>query len=82
LSQAVSEPTRKVLPSIHKHLLFVNREGLMWDMIVAGCLGQSDHEMAEFKMFSLMIKKNSRFVNLDFRRATFKPFRELFSRVP
>ena len=50
--------------------------------MVGGCLGHSDHEMVEFKIFSVMRKKDSRVATLDFRRANFTLFRELLSRVP
>jgi len=46
-SQVLSEPTRK---GALLDLLYSNREGLMGDAIVGGCLGHSDHEMVEFKI--------------------------------
>ena len=49
--------------------------------MVGGCLGHSDHEMVEFKIFCVIIIKDSRVATLDFRRANFKLFRQLFSRV-
>ncbi|KAK4827172.1 hypothetical protein QYF61_015134 [Mycteria americana] len=79
LSQVLSEPTRK---DALLDLLFVNREGLVGDVMVGGCLGHSDYEMVEFKIFSVMRKKDSRVATLDFRRGNLKLFRELFSRVP
>lgn len=54
LSQVVSEPTRK---GALLDLLFVNREELMEDVMARGCLGHSDCEMLEFKIFSVMRKK-------------------------
>jgi len=53
LSQVPSEPTRRdaLLD------LFVNREGLMGDVMVGGCLGHSDHEILAFKIFGVMRKK-------------------------
>jgi len=51
------------------------------DVIVGGCLCHSDHEMVEFKIFSVMRKKDSRAASLDFRSANFKLFRELLSKV-
>ena len=78
LSQVLSEPTRK---GALLDLLFVNREGLMGDVMVGGCLGHSDHERIESKIFGVMRKKVSRVATLDFRRANFKLFRELVSRV-
>ncbi|XP_040977464.1 uncharacterized protein LOC121232961 [Aquila chrysaetos chrysaetos] len=79
LSQVLREPTRK---DALLDLLFVNREGIVGDVLVGGCLGHSDHEMVEFKIFSVMRKQDSRVATLDFRRANFKLFRELLSRVP
>ena len=78
-SEVLREPTR--IDAL-LDLLFVNGEGLMGDVMVGGCLGHSDHEMVEFKIFSIMRKKDSRVATLDFRRANFKLFGELFSRVP
>lgn len=75
LSQVRREPTRK---DALLDLLFVNREGLVGNVMVGGCLGHSDHESTEFKIASVMRKKDSIVSTLDFRRAKFK----LFSRVP
>ena len=41
LMQLVREPTRGAAPL---DLLFTNREGLVGDVEVGGCLGQSDRE--------------------------------------
>ena len=79
MSQVLSEPTRKDAPLLD--LLFVNRERLTGDGMVGGCVGHSDHEMVEFKIFSVMRKKDSRVATLGFRRANIKLFRELFNRV-
>ncbi|KAK4811148.1 hypothetical protein QYF61_019779 [Mycteria americana] len=59
-----------------------SREGLVGDVMVGGCVGHSDHEMVEFKIFGVMRKKVSRVATLDLRRANFKLFRELVSSVP
>ena len=75
MSQVLGEPTRK---DALLDLLFVNREGLVGDVVVGGCLGHSDHKMVEFKLVSVMREKDSRVATLGFRRANFKPF----SRVP
>ena len=56
LSQVLSEPTRK---DALLDLLFVNREGLVEDVMVGGCLGHSDHKMVEFKVFSVMRKRTA-----------------------
>jgi len=45
LMQLVRESTRGSVPL---DLLFTNREGLVGDVEVGGCLGQSDHDMIEF----------------------------------
>jgi len=44
LSQVLSEPARK---DALLDLLFVNREGLVGDVMVGGCLGHSDREIVE-----------------------------------
>ena len=63
-------------------MLVENREGLVRDVMVGGCLGHSDCEIVKFKIFSVIRKKDSRVATLDFRRANFNLFRELFNRVP
>jgi len=68
LTQVLSEPARK---DVLLELLFVNREGLVGDVMVGGCLGHSDHEMIEFKIFDVMRKMGSRVATLDFKRANF-----------
>jgi len=47
LMQMIREPTRGAAPL---DLLFTNREGLVGDVEVGGCLGQSDHNMVEFSI--------------------------------
>jgi len=47
LMQLVSEPTRG---GASLDLLFTNREGLVGDVVVGGCLKLSDHEMLEFSV--------------------------------
>ena len=79
LSQVLSEPARK---DALLDLLITNREALVGDVMVGGCLGHSDHEMVELKLCSVKRKKDSRFATLAFRRANIKLFRELFNRVP
>ena len=56
LSQVLSEPARK---DALLGLLFVNREGLVGDVMVGACLGHSDHEMVEFKIFSVRKKRTA-----------------------
>jgi len=45
LMQVIREPTRGAAPL---GLLFTNREGLVGDVEVGACVGQSDHDMVEF----------------------------------
>ena len=78
MSQLLSELTGK---DAFLDFLFVNGEGHVENVVVGHCLGHSDHEMFQFKIFSVMRKKDSRVATLDFRRANFKLCRELFSRV-
>ena len=47
LTQLVSKPT---WGGASLGLLFTNREGLVGDVVVGGCLGHSDHEMIEFSV--------------------------------
>lgn len=75
LSQTLSETPQK---DALLDLLFVDSRGLLWDVVVCGCLGHSDHEMAEYKIFSVMRQKDSRVATLDFRKANFRLCRELF----
>ncbi|KAK4810673.1 hypothetical protein QYF61_007473 [Mycteria americana] len=79
LTQLESEPTREGAPL---DLLFTNREGLVGDVMVGGCLGQSDHEMIEFLILGEVRREVSRTATLDFRRADFGLFRRLVERVP
>ncbi|KAK4831172.1 hypothetical protein QYF61_015642 [Mycteria americana] len=79
LMQLVSEPTREGAPL---DLLFTNREGLVSDVMVGGCLGQSDHEMIEFLIRGEVARGFSKTATLDFRRADFGLFRSLVERVP
>ncbi|KAK4810641.1 hypothetical protein QYF61_007378 [Mycteria americana] len=79
LTQLVSEPTREGAPL---DLLFTNREGLVSDVMVGGCLGQSDHEMIEFLIRGEAARGVSKTATLDFRRADFGVFRRLAERVP
>ena len=64
--QMVSEPTRGAAPL---DLLFTNRGGLVGDVEVGGCLGQSDHDMVEFSILGRVKRGNSKTATLDFRRA-------------
>jgi len=79
LTQLVSEPTRGGAPL---DLLFTNREGLVRDVVVGGCLGLSDHEMIEFSVRGEVKRGASKTTTMDFRRADFGLFRTLVARVP
>lgn len=69
LSQVFSKPTRK---DAFLHLLFLNREGLMEDVMGGGCLARSGHKMVKFNIFGLMGKKVCRLDMLDFKRVNLK----------
>jgi len=56
LPQVLCKPTRK---GALLALLFVNREGFVGDVVVCGCLGHSDHEMVEFTIFGINIKRST-----------------------
>ncbi|KAK4825812.1 hypothetical protein QYF61_002417 [Mycteria americana] len=77
LTQMVSEPTREGAPL---DLLFVNREGLVGDVTVGGCLGQSDHEMIELLILGEVRNGINRTATLDFWRADSGLFRRLVDR--
>jgi len=69
LMQMVSEPTRGAAPL---DLLFTNRKGLVGDVEVGGCLGQSDHDMVELSILGGGTRGNSKTATLDFRTADFE----------
>ena len=77
--QLVREPTRGAAPL---DLLFTNREGLVGDVEVGGCLGQSDHDVVAFSILGGDRRRSSKTATLDFRRADFELFRRLVGRVP
>ncbi|KAK4815187.1 LOW QUALITY PROTEIN: hypothetical protein QYF61_021047 [Mycteria americana] len=52
------------------------------DVMVGGCLGQSDHEMIEFLIHGEAARGVSKTATLDFRRVDFGLFRRLVERVP
>jgi len=79
LMQLVREPMRR---AALLDLLFTNREGLVGDVEVGGCLGRSDHNMVEFSILGGGRRGNSKTATLDFRRADFELFRRLVGRVP
>ena len=65
LTQLVQEHTRG---GALLDLLFANREGLMGDVKVGDCLGQSDHEIAEFSILSDARRVTSKTAILTLRR--------------
>ena len=79
LMQLVREPTREgaVLDA-----LYVNREGLVDDVVVGGRLGHSDHEIIEFSILRDARRGGSRTAILEFQRADFVLFRHLLDRIP
>ncbi|GAB0202630.1 hypothetical protein GRJ2_002728600 [Grus japonensis] len=79
LTQLVSEPTRE---DASLDLLFTNREGLVGDVVVGGCLGLSNHEMIEFSIHGEVRRGISRTATMDFWRADFGLLRTLVERVP
>ena len=79
MMQLVREPTRGAAPL---DLLFPNREGLVGDVEVGGCLEQSDHDMVEFSILGGGKRESDKTATLDFRRADFELFRRLVGRVP
>jgi len=75
----VSEPTRECASL---DLLFVNREGLVCDVVVGCCLGHSDHVMIEFLTLREIWRGAGRTATLDFQKADFGMSRSLVDRVP
>ena len=74
LTQLVSEPTREgALPD----LILVNREELVGEIKVGGCLGCNDHEMFEFSILAETKRGVNKTATLDFRRANFDLFKRL-----
>ena len=71
LTQLVSEPTRE---GALLEFLFVNREGLVGDVMVGGLLGHSNHEMIEFLIPREERRGISKTVTLDFWIADFGLF--------
>ena len=79
LTQLVREPSTG---RAQQDLPFANREGLVGDVVVGNCLGQSDHEMVEFCIIGKVRKGISKTAVLDFQRADFELFRTLVGEVP
>ena len=77
--QLVREPARGTAPL---DLLFTNKEGLVGDVEVGGCVGENDHEMIDFSIHGGAWRGNSKTATLDFRRADFELFKRLIGGVP
>jgi len=79
LRQLVSEPTRgggSLDP------LFTNREGLVGDVVVRGCLGLSDHEMIHCLVPGGVKRGARKTTTIDIQRTNFGLFRMLVERIP
>ena len=63
LTQLVREPTRG---GALLDLLFTNTEGLVGDVKVGDCLGQSDHEIVEFSILGDVRRVTSKTAILNF----------------
>ncbi|RMC12771.1 hypothetical protein DUI87_10296 [Hirundo rustica rustica] len=79
LLQLVGEPTRG---RTMLELLFANRDGLVRDMVLGGRLGQSDHEIIEFSIFSEIRNNTNKTLTFDFQKVDFGLFRRVIQRVP
>lgn len=78
LIQLIKEPSRC---SALLDLLFVNREGLVHDVAVCGCLGQSHHETLVFPILGETKRTTNRTSALEFRLADSGLFRRLIDKV-
>jgi len=63
-------------------LLFINREGLVEDVVVSSHLGLNDHEMTEFLILGEARRAVSKTTTMDFQSTDFGLFRTLVERVP
>ncbi|GAB0206658.1 hypothetical protein GRJ2_003131400 [Grus japonensis] len=80
LTQLVSETTREGTPL---DLLFVNREGLVGDVMVGGHLGHCEYVICnEFFILGAVRRRVSITATLDVQKADFGLFRSLAGRVP
>jgi len=73
LTQVLRESTSK---DALLHLLFVNKEGHMGDVMINGCLSHSGHGMVEFKISCVIRKNDRRVATLDFKSTNFKLFKK------
>ncbi|KAM6092638.1 uncharacterized protein LJ206_005604 [Theristicus caerulescens] len=79
LLQLIEEPMRR---GAMLDLVLTNKERLVGNVKFKGSLGCSDHEIVEFKILRALRRVHSKLNTLDFRRADFGLFRDLFGRVP
>lgn len=79
LLDTAAEPTRG---GALLDLLFANREGLVGDVVVKGCLWYNNHKMIEFWVLGEVRTRVIRTAMLDFQRANFGLFRRLVDGVP
>lgn len=63
-------------------LVLSNKEGLMGNVNLQGSLGSQDHEMVEFEILRAVRRVHNKLATLDFWRADFGPFRDLFGTIP
>lgn len=63
-------------------LLLVNREGLVSEEVIGGCLEQSNHEANESKISVDRRKNASKTSSLDTKTADFGLLRDRVSKVP
>lgn len=73
-AQMIKDPARR---GALLDLTLTNKERLIGDVKVKGCLGCSDQEMVEFRILRRENNAKSRITTLDFRRADFGLFRHL-----
>ena len=74
----LQQPTRK---GATLDLILTNEEGLVGNVKLKGSLGCSDHKMVELKILRASKRACGKLATLDFRRADFDLFRELFDKV-
>jgi len=78
LMQVVEEPTRR---GTLLDLVLMNKEGSVEDMKAVGRFGCSDYEMVNFRILHGGSMAISRIKTLDFRRANFGLFKDLFGEI-
>ncbi|GAB0205778.1 hypothetical protein GRJ2_003043400 [Grus japonensis] len=79
LVQVTKEVIRK---GVLLELLLMNKEELVGEVVIGGCLGHSDHEVVEFQIVGERRKTTSKTSTLDMERANFGLLKELVCKVP